>query len=328
MNPLVSFIIPVFNAELFIVETIDSALHCGYEPFEIILIDDGSQDSSYEICKTIAENHKNIHLYCHPNRENKGVAKTRKLGIEKSQGDFIYFLDADDKIFCRTLSSYIEVFLKYPDVVLVHGEIQAIIEVSGLPNPEIGFVIGASNKKYRLEDEPYYLKSDRICTSTVCVRKNAICSFSIDFSQIFPMGEDWLMWTILSKKGFYYYFAHPVVQYRVHENSTTFLSHQKGQQYLNYNLLEYYLCLIANSNDQEMNNAVKNNILDLMSDICKAYQQKEQHNKIDCNIFSQTNSNEFLKEKVSQLEKSWGYYFYFIFIIKNFWRKLFSVKKR
>ncbi len=91
----ISVIIPVYNAENYLEECLNSVLLQPYKNLEILLINDGSTDSSYEICQRYAETDQRIKLY---SQENQGVSVARNLGIEKATGDFIHFVDSDDYI--------------------------------------------------------------------------------------------------------------------------------------------------------------------------------------------------------------------------------------
>ena len=91
LNPLVSIIIPVFNAESFLSETIKSAISQSWENKEIIIIDDGSSDCSLEIAKQF-ENHW-IKIF---SQVNKGASSARNYGLKEAKGEYIQFLDADD----------------------------------------------------------------------------------------------------------------------------------------------------------------------------------------------------------------------------------------
>lgn len=94
MNPLVSIITPVYNAEKFISQTIQSVLSQTYSNWELILVDDVSKDNSLQIISTFTEVHKNILLF--KNDKNSGAAITRNRGMEEAKGKYIAFLDADD----------------------------------------------------------------------------------------------------------------------------------------------------------------------------------------------------------------------------------------
>jgi glycosyltransferase involved in cell wall biosynthesis len=92
-TPLVSVIIPVYNAERFIEETIRSVLNQTLQDFEIIVLNDGSKDSSGEVIKRLQEKDKRI-IYIPKN--NSGVSDTRNIGINNASGKYLAFLDADD----------------------------------------------------------------------------------------------------------------------------------------------------------------------------------------------------------------------------------------
>lgn len=89
-SPLVSVIIPAYNADQFIAQAIQSALNQTYRSYEIIVVDDGSTDTTKEVLATFGDN---IHcLY----QENRGPSAARNAGIKIAQGKYICFLDADD----------------------------------------------------------------------------------------------------------------------------------------------------------------------------------------------------------------------------------------
>ncbi len=88
-----SVIIPAYNCEKTIAQTIDSILEQQCKDIEIVIIDDGSTDSTANICKEYCSNHSFIRYYY---KENTGVSRTRNLGIEKAKGTYIAFIDSDD----------------------------------------------------------------------------------------------------------------------------------------------------------------------------------------------------------------------------------------
>ncbi|OWK75173.1 capsular biosynthesis protein CpsI [Flavobacteriaceae bacterium JJC] len=91
----ISVIIPVYNAERYVSNAVESALQFP-EVHEIILVEDKSPDNALETCKQLAEKNDRVKLFRHPDGENHGAGASRNLGIQKSTGDFIAFLDADD----------------------------------------------------------------------------------------------------------------------------------------------------------------------------------------------------------------------------------------
>lgn len=100
-----SIIVPVYNAEKYLRECLESMKTQNYDNFEVILIDDGSTDNSGHICDQYAQNDPRIHVF---HKENGGVSSARNLGLEKAEGELITFVDADDKIssdYCRVICS-------------------------------------------------------------------------------------------------------------------------------------------------------------------------------------------------------------------------------
>lgn len=89
----ISVIVPIYNAQLFLEETIQSLMNQTFKDIEIILINDGSKDSSKQICEKYAKLDKRILVV---NKENGGLADARNAGLKVSTGKYIMFLDADD----------------------------------------------------------------------------------------------------------------------------------------------------------------------------------------------------------------------------------------
>jgi len=88
--PLVSIIIPCYNAEAYVAEAVESALGQSYDPIEVIVIDDGSTDGSLDVIKSFEDRIR------WRTGENQGVSAARNRGLELAEGDFVKFLDADD----------------------------------------------------------------------------------------------------------------------------------------------------------------------------------------------------------------------------------------
>lgn len=91
----ISIIIPVYNASKYVSEAVESALSQP-ETAEVILIEDGSTDSSLIVCQFLAEKYDKVYLYRHPNGENRGAGASRNVGIKQANCDYVAFLDADD----------------------------------------------------------------------------------------------------------------------------------------------------------------------------------------------------------------------------------------
>lgn len=102
----ISIIVPCYNCECFIENTVNHLLLDVLYNYELILIDDGSTDGTYSKLLNLKQYYKNCNIFCYT-QENKGVSFTRNRGIELSSGDIIVFLDADD-LFSKGYINYIQ----------------------------------------------------------------------------------------------------------------------------------------------------------------------------------------------------------------------------
>lgn len=100
---MISVIIPIYNAEKYLKSCIESVLNQTYDDFELILINDGSTDSSDLICNEYAKKDKRIKYLT---KQNTGVGDTRNLGIKEAKGKWICFIDADDEVSINYLEAF------------------------------------------------------------------------------------------------------------------------------------------------------------------------------------------------------------------------------
>ena len=126
-GPLVSVVIPVYNAEEFVAEALDSVFAQDYEPLEVIAVDDGSSDGSAQIVASYAE----VRFF---RQENREASAARNVGITAANGEFVAFVDADDVVPPNKLSLQIGYLLEHPDVVCVLGRQHWMTVPDGLAN--------------------------------------------------------------------------------------------------------------------------------------------------------------------------------------------------
>ena len=119
MSSTISVIVPIYNTENYIAGCIDSILRQTYTDLELILVDDGSKDNSLSICRQVALTDTRIHVL---HQENKGVTAARKLGLEYAQGEFICFVDSDDKITSNALEILFSNMKDGVDIVICDSE--------------------------------------------------------------------------------------------------------------------------------------------------------------------------------------------------------------
>lgn len=117
----ISVIIPVYNAEKYITQAVESALQFP-EVSEIILVEDKSPDNALEICQKLESQHSRVKLFQHPDKGNHGAGASRNLGMQNTSGDFIAFLDADDYYLPNRFDAEKELF-KNIDVDGIYGAI-------------------------------------------------------------------------------------------------------------------------------------------------------------------------------------------------------------
>lgn len=256
-----SFIVPIFNVEKYISRCIDSLVSQTYKNIEIILIDDGSTDESYNISYEYSVKDDRIKLF---RKKNEGLSITRNLGIEKSTGDYIIFVDSDDYIESETCLKLIELLDKcgtFPEII--SGQIikhigEEIIYKSNASRPNI-----LLDTRIFLEEE-IKMKNYIVPAVKYIVKKAFIVNNNIKFKQgILHEDELYTPILLLSSKSiiaFNYYFYHHMVR----ENSITTSVNKTKNAMSIFEIcreLNSYLCSI------EMKNSLRKKLNDRIVDI-------------------------------------------------------------
>ena len=123
----VSVVMPVYNAELYLEQSVESAL-AQVEVKEVLLVDDGSKDKSLDLCMSLAKGDSRVRLFTHKNHKNMGPAATRNLGINQATQPYIAFLDADDFYLLNRFSMTKDLFAKDPSIDGVYEAVGAHFE--------------------------------------------------------------------------------------------------------------------------------------------------------------------------------------------------------
>ncbi len=161
MNPVISIVMPVYNSEKFIQQTIDSIIRQSFSDWELILIDDGSDDKSGTICDMYAAKEPRITVL---HQKNCGITKTRNLGLSKAKGKYIAFADDDDYCDENWLKINYKYIKEYKADFVKCGAIQKIYDEAG---NESNIIYRTIDKFVVLEEEDffnqyYYLKQSLI----------------------------------------------------------------------------------------------------------------------------------------------------------------------
>ena len=127
-RPLVSIIVPIYNSEKYLPETVRSCTDQTYDNLEIILVDDGSADSSLDVCKKLSEADGRIKVI---HQDNAGVSVARNTGLKNATGEYIFFLDSDDEIYPNAVDASGNEHCRYNDgqVKVYEGDAPLILSL-------------------------------------------------------------------------------------------------------------------------------------------------------------------------------------------------------
>lgn len=187
---LVSIIIPTYNRKLLLKNAIDSVLCQTYKNFEVIIIDDNSNDGTENYISLI----KNKKIFYFKNDVHCYSAKCRNIGIQKAKGEFIAFLDDDDEWLPQKLEKQIPLF-NNKQVGFVYSSIKLHFDKFNFSYLTVPSVRGIVYRKLLIKN---YVGG----TVSVVVRKKALEEFNdeIYFDSKFPAREEYDLWIRLSKK--------------------------------------------------------------------------------------------------------------------------------
>jgi len=216
----VSVIIPCFNCQATIAETLASVAAQTLPPEEVILVDDGSSDRTWELLHELQECHyPHMMILAHPGRQNYGSSMARALGVAHASGEYIAFLDADDLYAPSKLERQLGAFERYPEIVMCHTAVEVIGDLDQAAFYEAAFS-GSPESPYWFRRQKDYLVRNRICISSSLVRADVLNR--VPFSFVGKQGvEDWLCWSLLAGKGRFLYLPEQLTLYRVHLYSIT-----------------------------------------------------------------------------------------------------------
>lgn len=198
-TPTVSIVVPTYNAEGFIAETLGSVLGQDMSDLELVVVDDGSTDRTCEVVRGLGD--ARIRLFTQANR---GRCVARNKGLELSRAPFVCFLDHDDVWHPRKLSAQLRVFAAEPDTALVHTDYivwradesgRFATAASLLPeNP--GDELDSVNSGWAYH---HLLVNSFVLTSTAMMRTEAVRAVGA-FDPTLPYSEDWDLWFRLSRQ--------------------------------------------------------------------------------------------------------------------------------
>lgn len=151
-KPLVSIIIPAYNCQSTIERAIESCSNQTYRNYEVIIVDDGSSDGTLSLLKVIASQYSFLKIYSQP---NGGVSSARNIGLRKSTGDYVQFLDSDDWLEENAIERCINIMLTNEDISFIQFGLRIWEEDRILREPNPGNAIFKSTDSW-ISFQPIY----------------------------------------------------------------------------------------------------------------------------------------------------------------------------
>lgn len=234
----VSVIMPVYNAERFLRQAVESVLSQSYADFELILVDDCSTDSSYDILCEYENKDKRVRVF--KNEQNKGVSFTRNFAVSKASGEYIALIDSDDMWRKDKLAKQMSLVEKYPDTDLCYTA-SSFVDTDSVQSD---FVFSVPERVSYKE----LLKQNIASCSSVLVKKEWLLKYPMAHDD---MHEDFVVWlSVLKDGGIARGINEPLLIYRVAANSKSGNKFKsmgmtyRVYRYMGLNIFEscYYMC--------------------------------------------------------------------------------------
>jgi glycosyltransferase involved in cell wall biosynthesis len=207
-NPLVSVIIPAYNAANFLGETLDSVLAQTYKNLEIIVVDDGSTDTTPNLLESYGDRIKVLH------QTNAGQATARNTGARAAQGELLSFLDNDDLWDADKVTCQVALLRRFPDALAVYCDHRTI--------DDQGYTLSSSGALTHPRPSGNILRALLLgpCIITpglVLLLRHAfdICG-GFDETPLLRGHEDYALWLRLATQGAFIYSPETLVSYRRH----------------------------------------------------------------------------------------------------------------
>lgn len=307
MSVKISVIIPVYNAEKYLAETLDSILNQTFKNFEVIAINDGSTDNSLNILNKYGNKDNRIRII---NKKNTGVSDTRNIGIQNAVGEYVCFIDSDDTVNDFYLEKMYKTAQKYDSDMVVCS---------------YKLIDSKSRKKNISVNSQYYREDYNICTSNQfklllevglgiqvwnkLIKKLIISSGDILFEKGITFDEDmFFCWKVGLNCKKIYFCCEPLYYYRLTAGSAIMKYH--ANLYDSYNrqindLIDYTKehNLYYSTLESEINYVLSKKANILISMVIrsrKSYKEKKAELK---QIFSNDRMQDGLRQRIENGEK-------------------------
>ena len=189
MTKLISVVVPVYNGAKYLTKTVESILAQDHQELELILVNDGSSDSSKELIEALAEKDTRIKAFT---KVNGGVANARNFGIKQAKGDYIAFCDQDDLWLPAKLTKQLPLFSNLSVGLVYTGAIADYVLYNKQSKPNF-------DKKYRGQVFDKLIQINMFTCCTAMVRKSVLDEVGGFDDDLALMGvDDWHLWLKLA----------------------------------------------------------------------------------------------------------------------------------
>lgn len=209
-TPEVSFVLCIYNGEKYLKQAIDSVLGQSFNNFELILVDDGSTDSTLEIIRNYEKKDSRCRVFAGPNR---GVIPARNFGINQANGDFIALMDADDICMPNRLTMQIQYLHDHPECVAVGSRVM-LIDPDGNNLTTLQF----AETHEEIDNANLARQGCSIVNPSAVIRKASILEVGL-YREEYNFAEDIDLFLRLAEVGKLANLAAPLVHYRQHLSS-------------------------------------------------------------------------------------------------------------
>jgi glycosyltransferase involved in cell wall biosynthesis len=216
-QPVISVLLPVYNGERFLAEALDSLLRQTYCSFELIVINDGSQDKSAEILESYRRKDARIEIF---HQKNQGLIASLNRGLSLARGRYLARMDADDISLPDRLETQVQYMEQHPEVALIGCACDLI--------DEQGKWIGREHQP--AEDTQIrwqLLFHNAIAHSAAFFRMDLIREYELPYSTKAIHSEDYELWTRLLAHGFGHNLPEILIRRRVHPQQISTLDREK-----------------------------------------------------------------------------------------------------
>ena len=211
MKPLVSVIVPIYNAAPYLQETLDSILASTYRPIEVVMVDDGSKDDSLAIAQSYCKKHKECQVI---SQENRGVSTARNTAIRAAHGTYVLPVDADDKIADTLIQKAVDVMIRNDQVRVVGCR---------------SWMFGAANREWKLPKFSLALLARKNMIPATALYRKSDWERCGGYCEQEIYREDWDFWiSMMELGGTFYKIDEVLFFYRIHKESRRVLA--KGRK--------------------------------------------------------------------------------------------------